>query len=104
MAQLLTFRQFAAKLRKAFPVDRPVRIVTKPYKTVNIEGHRAYGYSYLTKRNTFAIVIERHEDLSISKETLIHEWSHLLVWGREKLLHSRLFWDTYSKVYRVMIG
>ena len=84
------------KLKRDFPLRYPVRVKTSEVLTQ--DGHRLFGC--VNKVNgVFAIVIQRHPDVSVQIDTLWHEWTHCLLWPQCKYRHSSRFWATYGRIY-----
>lgn len=102
---MLTLRQFGNELRRKFPSDRPIKVRTTkmPYSNRTEKILRDYGDTQ-DKNAHYLIRINKDSDLSIQKDTLMHEWAHCLAgWDNEHNAHSREWGIWYSKIYRAMI-
>lgn len=89
--------KFLRKLKRDFPLRKPVRVRT--YKNLTCEGYKIYG-SFRDNGDTYEISIARHEDESIMIDTLFHEWCHAMLSPKCTVRHTDLFFKTYGQVYR----
>lgn len=102
---MTTLIQFANKLRKAFPADRPIKVrTTKMPFTSKTFKKRLFGDTQELKTH-YLIRINKDSEISIQKDTLLHEWAHCIVgWDEKHDSHSDKWGVCYSKIYREMVG
>ena len=93
----LGVRRAMARLKRDFPLSRPVQVRTLE-RLVCGKGHRLFGTANLIGER-FVITLQRHADISVQIDTLWHEWTHCLIWPRCKYRHSSRFWMTYGQIY-----
>ncbi len=102
---MTTLIQFANKLRKKFPADRPIKVRTTkmPYSNKK-DKLRSFGDA--TEYDTcYVIRINKESDIIIQKDTLLHEWAHCLAgWDDEHDSHTEEWGVCYSNIYREMVG
>lgn len=90
-------QRWVVKLKRDFPLSLPVRVRTHEV-LVNSENHRLFGLVHKDEAG-FHIQIQRHADVSVQIDTLWHEWTHCLIWPRCTVRHSKLFWETYGRLF-----
>ena len=102
---MLSLTQFANVLRKKFPCSMPVRVRTCRMPITN-KKEKLRGFGDASEYETYFIIrISNETDLSVQKDTLMHEWAHCVVgWEDNKETHSAKWGICYSAIYREMVG
>lgn len=84
-----------AWLRRNFPAESPVRVLSIPIKKLSGYTQPEIGY--------FQIVIDRKQCFGLRVDALIHEWAHALTWfGAETHIedHSGEWGLAYARILR----
>lgn len=93
------WRMLLAWLHRNFPAEQPITVRSKSLKKRKLCGETVYH------KRWFTIYIHRNQCLNLRIDTLIHEWSHCLVWhGAEASEdHSSEWGIQYAKIYRTFL-
>jgi len=106
MRKRLTWREFVAKMKRDLPTSIPVR-VHRQQTPLDKRFTPVEGWDGYTRKNDnhFLVVINREEsDLDRMKDTLMHEWAHVLTWDKDVDDHGPRWGKAYAKVYRTALG
>lgn len=92
-------RKYLRKLRRDFPTRRPVRVHTK--KEIVVDGHKLFAQIW--DAGEYIQIVrskERNQCEDVMVDSLLHEWTHAMLWPKCSRKHSKLFWFTYGLLYR----
>lgn len=83
------FNKYLRKLRRDFPTEHRVYVRFHDFGTLkNDKGDRVFGFA-CPMNKSWQLDIERHPDVSVAIDTLIHEWAHVLEPPKRKNHHQR---------------
>ena len=103
----LTWLQFIWRIKKSLPVDRPVIVQSTDSLPLDNRfgktGERWAGET-LKYDTHYKIRINRTYSIDDKKEILMHEWGHVLAWGKDKDDHGANWGIAYAKVYRTALS
>lgn len=85
--------KYVSLLQAKCPTSGPVEVRVRKLK-------ECYGYTEEIK-GRFKIVVRRMGCHVCMRDTLAHEWAHVLAWG-DKAMHGALWGRMYAKCYRAV--
>jgi len=88
-----SLRKHGMYLRRHFPPDKPVRIRLRRTDFED-EGQTTERPSH------YLVEINAGLPLGVQKETLWHEWAHIMAGWCERHKHTRAWGYWYAKIYR----
>lgn len=94
----LKVRQYLQKLKRDFPLRKPVSVRIREVVRSD-DGSDLYG-TCCDGGERFQIVIASHADESVMCDSLFHEWCHAILWPKCSVRHTDLFFKTYGMIYR----
>ena len=89
----MTFPETLAWLRETFPVRRKVLVRLRSCR--RIHGSTAFGETGL-----ITVTINKDDDQSVQKHSLIHEWAHVLQHDNQCEPHGLVWEHFYGEIYR----
>jgi len=92
-----TYRQLVNFLKKKYPHKHPVHV-----RRTKVPG-KYVGLCEQKTDNSFLIRIDKNLPEYYAVEVLLHEFAHVISWGKDKNYHGNNWGIAYSKVYRAYI-
>ena len=96
------WRRALAWLRRKFPPPRPVRV--RRASLPPEEGSKVFGETVNGGRQ-YTIKIEGRQSWPLIRDTLLHEWAHILTWnGNDTDDHGEEWGLQYARIYREYVA
>ena len=103
----ITWLQFIRRLKREFPVDRAV--IVQSTNTLPLDKRFDPPYSRwmgetIQYPTHYKVRINNEYTKDEMVETLIHEWAHLLSWGKDEDDHGDNWGIALALLYRTILG
>lgn len=87
---------YIEKLKRELPPPKNKKVI------VRVQKCKSFGSSGLSK-GTFILVVNERSDFAGKRDTLLHEWAHMLNWYRKKDdIHPGTWGVKYARCYRCL--